>query len=227
MINKYSSNNCAEVYSFSNFVAIDSNETAKTTALEFAQTKTSYNVLGISSLIGNGASHLAFAILNQIEGIDNEKEVFYTTFERIHHNKTEFNELTIFNRDFLNTKSLILIDSFYQSSNTALNNRLFEVLKMVNTKMIFTYNKGIKVPIVQKEINLIIPSKIEKACIMKNMLTKLKINLSSDTIDYISDHINLSAREAQGLLICLISLKEQGDLTPEIQLVDNLLQKIL
>lgn len=68
MINQYSSNYSAKSSAnFDNFIAIDSNQAAKSTAIEFALKQTSYNVLGISSSIGNGATHLALAILNKIE----------------------------------------------------------------------------------------------------------------------------------------------------------------
>ena len=68
MINQYSSNYPAqESASFNNFIAIDSNQAAKSTAIQFAHEATSYNVLGISSSVGNGATHLALAILNEIE----------------------------------------------------------------------------------------------------------------------------------------------------------------
>jgi chromosomal replication initiation ATPase DnaA len=124
--------------------------------------------------------------------------------------------LTIFNEAFLNSKSLIFIDSFYESSNKIISNRLFEVLKTINTKIIFTYNQGIKVPIVQKEINLTNPTKTEKEIIIKNILKREHMNLSSETINYISDQSNLSARETEGLIISIFAKKAQGDSTADI-----------
>ena len=78
MTNKYSSTYPAkERASFENFISVDTNTTAKSTAIEFALSVTPYNVLGISSTIGNGATHLALAILNKIEALESGKEVFY------------------------------------------------------------------------------------------------------------------------------------------------------
>ena len=74
-------------------------------------------MLGISSSVGNGATHLALAILNAIEDTEKGKEIFYSSYERLIYNHSDINELTIFNEDFLSSKSLILIDSFYESSD--------------------------------------------------------------------------------------------------------------
>ena len=88
MINQYSSNYSAKSSAnFDNFIAIDSNQAAKSSAIEFALKQTSYNVLGISSSIGNGATHLALAILNEIEKKDRTKETFYSSFERLVYNR--------------------------------------------------------------------------------------------------------------------------------------------
>ena len=224
MINKYSSNYPAKAQvSFNNFISIDSNEKAKLTAIEFALSATPYNVLGISSSVGNGATHLALAILNAIEDTEKGKEIFYSSYERLIYNHSDINELTIFNEDFLNSKSLILIDSFYESSDQKISKRLFNFLKTVNTKMIFTYNQKIKVPIVQKEINLTNPSMIEKEIIIRNILKKEKMNLGTEIINYISDRSNLSAREIEGLIIALCVRKEQGNSNADIELVKNIL----
>jgi hypothetical protein len=53
LINQYSSNYPAQDFAnFNNFIAIDSNQAAKLTAVQFAHEATSYNVLGISSSVG-------------------------------------------------------------------------------------------------------------------------------------------------------------------------------
>jgi chromosomal replication initiation ATPase DnaA len=228
MTNKYSSTYPAkERASFENFISIDTNTTAKSTALEFALSLTPYNVLGISSTIGNGATHLALAILNKIETNERGKEVFYSSFERLIYNYSKNNELTLFNKEFLNSKSLILIDSFYESSNKEMSNKIFDVLKNINTKIIFTYNEGTKVPIVQKEINISRPSVIEKEIIIKQLLKSEKIDLCSESINYITGLTNLSVREIEGLVISIFAKKALGDTNPDIQIINNLLNKII
>ena len=228
MTNKFSNAYPAkERLSFENFISVDTNTTAKSTAIEFALSVTPYNVLGISSTIGNGATHLALAILNKIETNERGKEVFYSSFERLIYNYSKNNELTLFNKEFLNSKSLILIDSFYESSNKEMSNKIFDVLKNVNTKIIFTYNEGTKVPIVQKEINISRPSVIEKEIIIKQLLKSEKIDLCSESINYIKGLSNLSVREIEGLVISIFAKKALGDTNPDIQIINNLLNKII
>jgi chromosomal replication initiation ATPase DnaA len=228
MTNKYSSTYPAkERASFENFISVDTNKIAKSTAIEFALSVTPYNVLGISSIIGNGATHLALAILKKIEANERGKEVFYSSFERLISNNSKNNELTIFNKEFVNSKSLILIDSFYESSNKEISNKIVEVLKNVNTKIIFTYNEGTKVPIVQKEINISRPSVIEKKIIIKQLLKSEKMDLCSESINYIGGLSNLSVREIEGLIISVFAKRALGDTTPDIQIVNDLLNRII
>jgi chromosomal replication initiation ATPase DnaA len=223
MINQYSSNYPAQKFaSFNNFIAIDSNQAAKSTAIQFAQEATSYNVLSISSSFGNGATHLALAILNEIDKMNKTKEIFYSSFERLVMNNPYSNEMTIFNSEFLNTKSLILIDSFYETSNKTFSNKFFDVLKDVKVKIIFTYNKEIKIPIVTKEIYLTYPSKIEKEVIINNILKRENSNLSLEIINYISDQIHLSVREIEGLIISIFAKEILGNFNADIELVKNI-----
>lgn len=227
MINLYSSNYPAQEFaSFNNFIAIDSNQSAKLIAIEFAHQSTSYTVLGISSSVGNGATHLALAILNENDKRNKTKEIFYSSFERLVMNTPSANELTIFNNEFLKSKSLILIDSFYETSNKTFVNNFFDVLTDVKTKIIFTYSKGIKIPIITKEIYLTYPSKIEKEIIIKNILKREKMNLSVEIIHYISDQINLSVREIEGLIICIFAKEALGNLNADIELVKNILHSM-
>ena len=228
MINQYSSNYPAqETASFNNFIAIDSNQTAKSTAIQFAREATLYNVLGISSSIGNGATHLALAILNEIDKMNKTKEIFYSSFERLEMNNPSTNEMTIFNSEFLNSKSLILIDSFYETSNKIFSAKFFDVLKDVKTKIIFTYNKEIKNPIVTKEIYLTNPSKIEKEVIIKNILKREKSNLSLEIINYISEQTHLSVREIEGLIISIFANDKLGNFNADFELAKNLHHRIV
>ncbi len=228
MTNKYSSTYPAkERSSFENFIALDTNTKAKSSAIEYAISRTPYNVLGISSTIGNGATHLALAILNKIEANESGKEVFYSSFENLISNNSKNNEFTILNKEFLNSKSLILIDSFYLSSNKEISNKIVDVLTNVNTKIIFTYNEGTKVPIVQKEINISRPSVTEKEIIIKQLVKSEKMDLCSESINYIAGLSNLSVREIEGLIISIFAKRALGDTTPDIQIVDNSLNRMI
>ena len=135
--------------------------------------------------------------------------------------------MTIFNTEFLKTKSLILIDSFYETSNKTVVNKFFDVLKDAKTKIIFTYSKGIKIPIVIKEIYLTYPSAIEKEIIIKNILKAEEKNLSVEIINYISEQINLSVREIEGLIICILAKEALGYFKADIELVKNIHRRMV
>ena len=164
----------------------------------------------------------SFQPRNAFDKMNKTKEIFYSSFERLEMNNPSSNEMTIFNSEFLNTKSLILIDSFYETSNKTFSNKFFDVLKDVKTKIIFTYNKEIKIPIVTKEIYLTYPSKIEKEVIIKNILKREKSNLSLEIINYISDQIYLSVREIEGLIISIFAKETLGNFNADLELVKNI-----
>jgi len=228
MTNEYSSNYPSQkTATFNNFIAIDSNQVAKTTVKEFVHENINYHLLGISSSVGNGATHLALAILNEIDRINKSKEIFYSSYERLVMNKPSLNEMTLFNAEFLNTKSLILIDSFYETSYKTFSNDFFNALKDIKTKIIFTYNKEIKNPIVTKKIYLSCPSKIDKEIIIKNILKTEKKNLSLEIINYISDQIHLSVREIEGLLISIFAKQTQRDFNTDVELINNIHHKLV
>jgi hypothetical protein len=105
---------------------------------------------------------------------------------------------------------LILIDSFYHTSNQEFKNRFFNVLSEVKTKIIFTYGEGIKVPLVTKEIRLSTPSKIDKELILKNVLTSGKINLENDIVDFLINQEHLSVRVLESLIISVQAQKTLG-----------------
>jgi chromosomal replication initiator protein len=210
MKNKYPYNYPTQNFAnFNNFIAVDSNQVAKSTAIQFAHETTNYNVLGISSSIGNGATHLALAILNEINEMNKTKEIFYSSFERLVMNNSSSNEMTVLNSEYLNTKSLILIDSFFETSNKTFTKKFFDVLRDVKIKIIFTYNHGIKIPILTKEI-------------VKIILKREKINLSLEIINYIADQIHLSVREIEGLIICIFAKEKLGNFNADIDVVKNI-----
>ena len=54
-------------YCFENFIAVEHNLEAKRMAMDFAYNEVICQTLVISSTIGNGATHLAFSILNKMK----------------------------------------------------------------------------------------------------------------------------------------------------------------
>jgi len=68
---------------------------------------------------------------------------------------------------------------------------------------------------------------IEKEIIIKQLLKSEKIDLCSESINYITGLSNLSVREIEGLVISIFAKKALGDTNPDIQIINNLLNKII
>ena len=184
-----------------NFISIDNNLNAKNTAIEFAHGKLNKNVLTISSSLGNGATHLAFAILNEIENQNKSKEIFYAGFEKILFDYKNKNFQELFNDHFFQNNAVILIDSYYETRNQTKAKELIDVLKNATTKIIFTCTYGVTIPIDSNEINLVTPSKIEKEYIIRNILKKENQEFGPEIINYIASPEKLSVRDIEALIV--------------------------
>jgi chromosomal replication initiation ATPase DnaA len=184
-----------------NFISIDNNLNAKNTAIEFAHGKLTNNVLTISSSLGNGATHLAFAILNEIENQNKSKEIFYTSFEKILADFKNKNFQELFNNHFFQNHAAILIDSYYETLNQTKAKELIDVLKNATTKIIFTCTNGVIIPIDSIDINLVTPSKIEKENIIRNILKKENQEFGPEIINYIASQEKLSVRDIEALIV--------------------------
>ena len=64
---------------------------------------------------------------------------------------------------------------------------------------------------------------IEKKIIIKQLLKSEKMDLCSESINYIGGPSNLSVREIEGLIISIFAKRALGDTNPDIQIVNNLL----
>jgi len=184
-----------------NFISIDNNLNAKNTAIEFAHGKLTNNLLTISSSLGNGATHLAFAILNEIENQNKSKEIFYTGFENILADFKNKNFQELFNDHFFQNNAAILIDSYYETLNQTKAKELIDVLKNAASKIIFTCTNGVTIPIDSIEINLVTPSKIEKEYIIRNILKKENQEFGPEIINYIASQEKLSVRDIEAVIV--------------------------
>ena len=207
MINTYSFTRHLQCYrmknhaTLENFISIDNNLNAKNTAIDFAHGKLNKNVLTISSSLGNGATHLAFAILNEIENQNKSKDIFYASFENFLAGYKNKNFQELFNEHFFQNHVAILIDSYYETSNQTKAKELINFLKNATIKIIFTCTNGVTIPIDSIEINLVTPSKIEKEYIIRNILKKEKQEFGPEIINYIASQEKLSVREIEAVII--------------------------
>lgn len=212
--------------SLENFISIDNNLNAKNTAIEFAHGKLNKNVLTISCSIGNGATHLAFAILNEIENQNKSKEIFYASFENFLADYKNKNFQELFNANFFQNNAAILIDSYYETRNQTKAKELIDVLKNATTKIIFTCSNGVTIPIDSNEINLVTPSKIEKEYIIRNILKKENQEFSPEIINYIASQEKLSVRYIEALIVSAMARSFLLKCDIDLELVKQIHQKI-
>jgi len=213
--------------SIEHFISIDNNLHAKNTAIEFAHGKLNKNVLTITSSLGNGATHLAYAILNEIENQNKTKEIYYSSFENILADYNQKKIQDLFNANFFQNKAAILIDSYYETHNQSKAQELIEIFKKLTTKIIFTCTNGVTIPIDCNEINLVTPSKVEKENIIRNILKQQNQEFAPEIINYIASQEKLSVRQIEGLIIATIAQSFLLKCDIDLELVKETHQRML
>jgi chromosomal replication initiation ATPase DnaA len=153
-------------YTFENFIATDTNAEAKQIAMDFAAGKSSLKTLVIASSIGNGATHLACAIANEIKFNQNKDDILLISFESLVMKIKNEGELS---KEFLNSHSIIIIDSYY-NWNKKLSKYLISTLIDVNTKIVITCSEFTEVPVDNYRINLSLPIHSDRILILENLI---------------------------------------------------------
>jgi chromosomal replication initiation ATPase DnaA len=188
-------------YSFDNFIAIDSNKESKQIAMNFASNKTIFNTLVISSTIGNGATHLACAIMNEVNRNElNNHECLFVSFETLVRHVVKNGELQ---KDYLNKHYIVTIDS-YHNWNNKLSKYLISTLKNLKIKIIITCSEFTDVPVEHFRINLSNPSYSDRKIIIKKLLLKEDDIYTNEVIDYISELEEFTnVRQVQAFILTL------------------------
>lgn len=130
-LNKYSK---SDYYTFENFISYSTNVDEKNTAIEFCRNSNlKDNILVISGKVGCGKTHLALAVLNEIESQNFDSTPFMIGWERLYSLLINNKWSQIFSLKFLNSQSIILIDSYFDSKqaekdfNTAKNENYYHL----------------------------------------------------------------------------------------------------
>ncbi|HLG33698.1 MAG TPA: DnaA/Hda family protein [Bacteroidia bacterium] len=209
---------------FSNFFAADVNKKAKTAAIEFARNTADKSVLVISGQCGNGSTHLAFAIVNAIRKNTPEQRIFSTTFENVQYGLKSKQSQEKLRTSFLNSHSVVLIDSYTDKIWEAASKELLTRLQDVRTKVIITCAEDVSVDLQHRHIRLFPPSDKEKVQIIKDVLKKLvlkdeKIAFSNSAILYLSSADFGSVRHLQGLIISLLARRHLNNYEIDLHFV--------
>lgn len=187
-------------YTFENFVAIECNLEAKQVAMDFAADKSNFQTLVISSSIGNGATHLACAIMNEVKLKQKKSNIFFVSFESLVCHIKDHGELS---KEFLNEHFIITIDS-YHNWNNMLSKYLISTFKDVKSKIIITCAEYTDVPVDNVRINLSFPNISDRFLIIEQISKREKYDLAKDVVDYLAKSKEfLSIRVLEGFILML------------------------
>ncbi|NBR15332.1 MAG: hypothetical protein EBU01_12275 [Crocinitomicaceae bacterium] len=183
-------------YSFNTFVASESNVEAKQIALDFSSDKSNFQTLVISSSVGNGATHLAWAIVNEITQNEKLENYYFVSFETLMRDIAKHGELS---KEMLNSKSAVVIDSYFNWDDKK-SKYLISTLEGVKTKVIITCNKETIIPVEHYRINLSCPNKNDMTTIVEGHLTNLCIIHNQEMIDFLVEQNFTSVRILGGFV---------------------------
>lgn len=155
---------------FENFVAFEHNIAEVNSAIDFARDQRNRLPLVICSAGGNGATHLARAVLHQIQQEQNlsAEQVFYGSYESL---MNKVRSLSSFELPFLPTVEALLIDSYY---NWGENKGALPIHFPQHNlqKVIITCGLETPIPIPHQRIQLVCPSLEEQKVIIANYSQK-------------------------------------------------------
>lgn len=186
-------------YTFNTFIATESNVEAKQIAFDYASDKSNFQTLVISSSLGNGATHLAWAIVNQFTQNKELENYYFVSFETLMRDISKNGELT---KEMLNSKSVVVIDSYFNWDNKK-SKYLISTLEGVKTKVIVTCNEETNIPIEHFRINLSCPNKNDRTTIIESLIIKLNIDYNKEIVDFIAKQNFTSVRILEGFVSTL------------------------
>ena len=212
---------------FNTFIATESNVEAKQVAFDYASDISNFQTLVISSSVGNGATHLAWAIVNEIIQNEELENYYFVSFERLMSDILKNGELS---KEMLNSKSVVVIDSYFNNDDKK-SNYLISTLEGVKTKVIITCNEETNIPVEQYRINLSCPNKNDREIIIHKQFTNLSIIHNQEIIDFIVEKDFTSVRILEGFLISLWAKSQlenkKFDLKYTIKVFEELKSKLL
>jgi chromosomal replication initiation ATPase DnaA len=189
---------------FENFIAIETNLNDKKIAQSFSKGEINEKVIFIGSTIGNGATHLAHAIINDSNYPRVDCIVFscmeYLELKR----KSDISNLL---KKLRNCNTVILLDGFYNcKGKEEQENQLMDVLMQSKAKIIITGLTWMNLKIKHLKIETVtVSSQVERQLIIKNLLKWDQTKLPNSIVKQISEYNFQSVRELIGFVLTLIA----------------------
>lgn len=191
-------------YTFENFIAIETNLNDKKIAQSFSKGEINEKVLFIGSTIGNGATHLAHAIIND----SNYPIVDCIIFSCMKYLELKRKpDVSNFFKELMNCNTVILLDGFYNcKGKEEQENQLMDMLMQSKAKIIITGLTWMNLKIKHLKIEtVVVSSQVERQLIIKNLLKSDQIKLTNSIVKQISEYNFQSVRELIGFVHTLIA----------------------
>lgn len=229
-------------YSFSNFIVGGSNELAYTVAETIAKEPGQrFNPLFIYGGVGLGKTHLIQAVANHI--IDNfpEKKVVYTSTQTYINDFLESirNKSTSNFSDVYNNADVLVIDDiqFIAGKDKTMEEffHTFNLLHQNNKQIILSADQPPRsIPTLPDRlrsrfewgmtVDIQSPDFETRCAIIQSKAKSQNIDLDYETVEFIASNIKNNIRELEGAINQIIVLCQVQNITPDLDLVKNILK---
>lgn len=230
-----------EKYTFENFIVGSGNELAYAACQAIAANPgTKYNPLFIYGGVGIGKTHLIQAVGNAIVANNPAATIVYVSTEQFVQefiDAVRYKKNTDFASRYRNADVLIIDDMQFIAGKDKTQEEFFHTfnaLHQANKQIIISSDKPPKdIPTLEERlrsrfawgmsIDMQNPDFETRCAIVQSKAGEVNINLPSDVVDYLANHIQTNIRELEGALNQLIAFCEMRNLTPSLEIVTSLL----
>lgn len=230
-----------ERYTFDNFIVGSGNELAHAACQAVAANPGSkYNPLFVYGGVGIGKTHLIQAVGNAVMTKNPSARVLYVSTEQFVQefiDAVRYKKNTDFAGYYRNADVLIIDDMQFIAGKDKTQEEFFHTfnaLHQANKQIIISSDKPPKdIPTLEERlksrfawgmsIDMQNPDFETRCAIVQSKADLVGINLPSDVVDYLANHIQTNIRELEGALNQLIAFCEMRNLEPDVTIVSSLL----
>ena len=230
-----------EKYTFESFIVGSGNELAYAACQAIAANPgTKYNPLFIYGGVGIGKTHLIQAVGNAILAKNTGARVVYVSTEQFVQefiDAVRYKKNTDFAGYYRNADVLIIDDMQFIAGKDKTQEEFFHTfnaLHQANKQVIISSDKPPKdIPTLEERlrsrfawgmsIDMQNPDFETRCAIVQSKADAVNIQLPSDVVDYLANHIQTNIRELEGALNQLIAFCEMRNLEPDVQIVSSLM----
>jgi chromosomal replication initiator protein len=230
-----------EKYTFDSFIVGSGNELAHAACQAIAANPgTKYNPLFIYGGVGIGKTHLIQAVGNAVIANNTNARVVYVSTEQFVQefiDAVRYKKNTDFAGYYRNADVLIIDDIQFIAGKDKTQEEFFHTfnaLHQANKQVIISSDKPPKdIPTLEERlksrfawgmsIDMQNPDFETRCAIVQSKADVVGIQLPSDVVDYLANHIQTNIRELEGALNQLIAFCEMRNLEPDVQIVSGLI----